>query len=411
MERIFKINKKSFGVSTAVIMLFFSIIAGGPSWFRLIDDVIPLILGIIWCVHFVSKKCGGKENKIFILLLSICAIGLASNLASGLARIMPIVLDLFSFLKMFFVYLGIYALLDGKQYLIARVVNTVSMFSKFFLIASFFFGLLNLFGVVQMYDKMRFGITNYHFIFGNASQFGILVGVAFAFVIYSKPKCVHFYEIIAMATLIFTMKGMALIIAAVYIAMLLVVKKRIKIWQLALVGVVLTFVLRYQIYTYLLDETAPRAILIRYGAVTANTYFPFGGGFATWASDAAGKYYSPLYSKYGLNTRNAFIYDYVGGTALDDAYLGMAIGQFGWLGTIILGLVFLMIGKKIFETNTSFDRAKYISIALFASFCGMAVMAGSVKGTPGQLMLLAIQIFCLINSENTGRINRYVESR
>ena len=405
MERVFKINIKSFWISTAIIMLFLSIISGAPSWFGLIDDAIPLIFGIIWCIHLVSKKRIGKERNLFILLLSICVIGLASNMVSGLARIIPIILDLYSFLKMFFVYLGIHALLDGKQCLTVRVVNTVSKFSKCFLITSFIFGLLNVVGVVRMYDNMRFGITNYHFIFGNASQFGVLVGVAFAFIIYSKPRCIHFYEFIAIATLVLTMKGMALIIAAVYVAMLLIVNKRIKLWQMILVGAVLAFVLRYQIYTYLLDETAPRAILIRYGAVTANTYFPFGGGFATWASDAAGKFYSPLYSRYGLNTRNAFIYDYVGGTALDDAYLGMAIGQFGWGGTIILGVVFWMIGEKLFKTRTSFDRSKYISIALFACFCGMAVMAGSIKGVPGQLMLLAIQIFCLMNSEELGRTN------
>lgn len=39
MKRIFKINKKSFCVSTAVIMLFLSIVPGAPSWFGLIDDV------------------------------------------------------------------------------------------------------------------------------------------------------------------------------------------------------------------------------------------------------------------------------------------------------------------------------------------------------------------------------------
>lgn len=403
MRRSFIINVKSFGVSAAIIMLFLSILSGGPSWFGLIDDVIPLVFGMIWCKHFLSKKHIEKENVLFVLLFIICVIGLLSNIFSGLAQAKPILLDLFSFLKMYFVYLGVYALLDGKQHLAAKVVSSVSKFGKFFLIVSFIFGVLNISGVVQMYDNMRFGITNYHFIFGNASQFGILVGVAFAFVIYSKPKYVHFYEIIAMATLVFTMKGMALIIAAVYIAMLLVVNKRIKIWQIALVGIVLLFILRYQIYTYLLDETAPRAILIKYGIVTANTYFPLGGGFATWGSDAAGKYYSPLYSRYGLNMRNAFIYDYAGGTALDDAYLGMAIGQFGWVATILLGIVFWMIGMKLFKTNTTYDRAKYISIGLFASFCGMAVMAGSVKGTPGQLILLAIQIFCFMNNENLGR--------
>lgn len=105
MKRIFKINKKSFCVSTAVIMLFLSIVPGAPSWFGLIDDVIPLIFGIIWCVHFVTQRRIGKERNLFILLLSVCAIGLVSNLISGLAKITPIVLDLFSFLKMFFVYL------------------------------------------------------------------------------------------------------------------------------------------------------------------------------------------------------------------------------------------------------------------------------------------------------------------
>ena len=165
MERVYKINIKSFWISTAIIMLFLSIISGAPSWFGLIDDAIPLIFGIIWCIHLVSKKRIGKERNIFILLLSICVIGLASNMVSGLARITPIILDLYSFLKMFFVYLGIHVLLEGKQYLTVRIVNAVSKFSKCFLITSFIFGLLNVVGMVRMYDDIRFGITNYHFIF------------------------------------------------------------------------------------------------------------------------------------------------------------------------------------------------------------------------------------------------------
>lgn len=398
-----KINIRTISVTISIIALFASVLPIGITWVRYIDDIVPLSFGIIWIYGLINKRKNKKGlYKIGFLLLAICAIGMVSNLVSSLAKPYPILIDMYSFLKIFFVYLGTYSLLGEKENVAEKVINHTAKFSGAFIIVGFIFGVLNFLGVVNMYDNLRFGIKTYHFIFSNASQYGVLVGVALAFVIYSKPKpkCLFLLEIMALATMIMTLKGMSLIIVAVYISMNLVAHRKVKIRQIVLVGMVLVFILRYQIYTYLLDATAPRAIFLRYGAITANKYFPLGSGFATWGSDAAGKYYSPLYYEYGLNNRNVFIYDYAGGTALDDAYLGMAIGQFGWIGTALLATIFAIIGKRLFLLQNGDEKSKFITFALFTSLCGMAVMTGSIKGTPGQLMMLCIQIYCIVTQSH-----------
>ena len=69
MERVFKINIKSFWISTAIIMLFLSIISGAPSWFGLIDDAIPLIFGIICCFQETYRK---RKKPFYITIVNMC---------------------------------------------------------------------------------------------------------------------------------------------------------------------------------------------------------------------------------------------------------------------------------------------------------------------------------------------------
>ena len=192
-----------------------------------------------------------------------------------------------------------------------------------------------------------------------------------------------------------TLKGMSLIIVAVYVALILLRAKRVKLWHVLAVGSVLIIVLGYQFSTYLLDSTAPRAILLRYGTVTANTYFPIGSGFGTYGSDIAGKHYSALYYRYGFASRSVLLYG--DRTALDDAYLAMIMGQFGWVATALMVYVFYQIGLKIIRFKITQSNEYYICLSLYACFIGMAIMAGSIKQSAGQLILFVIQLFFLRN--------------
>ncbi|MCI9008973.1 MAG: hypothetical protein HFI13_12785 [Lachnospiraceae bacterium] len=393
MKRM-NVRWNSILIIVCIVLLYISILSDNNIVCRLMDDIVPLYFGILWVRELptLSKK-NTAEIKVFLLLVLITILGLVSNLISGLAYSWTnILIDLFSFWKLYLVYMGTNAFMKVHKEILQYTICILGKLSKGFICFSFIFGLLNLVGIVSMAEEMeRYGYYPYRFIFKNASQFGVLLGISLAFILYNRSKKHLIYEILSVFTMMLTLKGMSLIIVVVYVLLRILHAKRIRIWQLCALGFSLGFTLRYQIYRYLLDETAPRAMLLKYGLVTAFRYFPFGSGFSTYGSDIAGRYYSPLYVLYGFSERKSL--QYLSVTALNDVYLGMAFGQFGFLGAIALLGILAIIGLPLLKLKTRDKSSMYITIALFACMCGMAVMAGSIKVAPGQLMMFAISVF------------------
>ena len=90
-----------------------------------------------------------------------------------------------------------------------------------------------------------------------------------------------------------------------------------------------------------MNVNAPRYLFFYYGGKTANTYFPLGSGFATFGSDQAARNYSRLYYQYGFNS--LFGMNTEDGSFLSDTFWPMAIGQFGWIGSILYILIYVRI--------------------------------------------------------------------
>lgn len=392
-----KINKGILILIISVLCLFLAP-WNGLCICSLLDDLVPLFFLSVWFFWLINY---GKKNSFlieFFLLLIICLIGVLSNYIAEInTSIKDIISDMYSFLKMFFVYLGAWAYFSKSEKYVKRIIETLCFLSKIYILIGFIFGILNITGIYVMSEQVRFGLNTFSFIYGNASQYGILIGVAMAFIIFNKEKYSLVYEIMGSLIMAFTLKGMSLIILAVYWGLIISRAKKIKLRYMFFLGALLAFVLRYQINTYLLDSYAPRSILLRYGAITANRYFPFGAGFGSYGSAVAAKHYSPLYVQYGFTSRRSLIYIEGEPTALMDTYFGMVLGQFGWIATVLLIIVFASIGMKLLKIKTTDYKSKNICIAFFACICGMAVMAGSLKGAVGQLMLLTISLFIAKN--------------
>ena len=389
-----RINRKSIIIFVLVLLLYASLIPSNPIGGYL-DDIVPLFFLVFWLCSLMRKE-KSKETIIFYCLVGICLIGLISNVISGISRtLIDIVLDMYSFLKLYFVYLGTKAFFEAKKRITETTIKYIASFAKLFILVGFFFGVLHHLGIISMGELERYGHTAYAFIFGNASQFGILVGVAVGFVILENPKDRKWYTLFGLVTLVMTLKGMALIIVGVYCSLYLLRTKKIKVWHLTIVGAVLVFLLRFQIYGYLLNSSAPRAVLLRYGVITANKFFPFGSGFATYGSDIAAKHYSPLYLQYGFATREVLTYGPE--STLNDVYLGMVFGEFGWLGAVLFIYIFYLIWKSIILAKNAENHSFMYTIALFACLSGMAIMAGSIKVAGGQLLVFAIQMFLCLN--------------
>lgn len=90
-----------------------------------------------------------------------------------------------------------------------------------------------------------------------------------------------------------------------------------------------------------LDLGLARAVLLHNAFEVANTNFPVGSGFGTYGSWASGLYYSPLYFSlemdrvYGLSPAK---YNFVA-----DTYWPMVLGQFGYVGVMLVGWILLDI--------------------------------------------------------------------
>ncbi len=367
------------------------------------DDFVALVFFLV--ILFKGKKIKRIERNIIILLFWMLLIAVVSNYAQGIVTAeIDMLNDAFCFLRMFFVYIGVTLLIQDNPERRERVIHDLSKVAKIFVVVSFVCGILTQLGFLGMYERIRFGIKCYTFIFQNASQYGVLVACALSMILFDNPKAKYSrsYEVMALAVLIMTGKGMSLIVVTVYLALLCANQFgfKLSLGSVFVCGILLAIVLRYQIITYLLEPTAPRAILLRYGLLTALRFFPLGSGLATFGSNIAAEHYSPLYVEYGFRGIKALAGNNALGTKLlNDVYLGMIFAEYGVIGTILFLAVLALIFLKIWKTKGVTDKQKNIVVSCFVSACGMVVMAGSLKNMTGELIFFVCAFFCNLCGE------------
>ena len=135
-----------------------------------LDDIIPLFFGIIWIKSLLEKnKYKTIEHNIFIILIVMSWIGIISNIISGInSRPKDIILDMYSFWKMFLVFLGSYAFYQKHPESQKKCVNYISKIARIFILIGFLFGILNILGIADMSEGIRYGIKKYSFIYQNS---------------------------------------------------------------------------------------------------------------------------------------------------------------------------------------------------------------------------------------------------
>ena len=187
-------NRRKVFISDLVILLmplllFLSMIKGVP-FASSMDEMAAGVgaLAIVW--GLTSSKCRKRILHDLHLVLGMVALALLSNLVNRVVTVPSYIMnDAFSFLRIFLIYLGTVAILEMFPRSTGRVIKTLGLFSKWLILISFVFGCLNFFGFVNMYNSTRYGIRNFSFIFGNASQFGVFAGTALAlYIIAGKSK-------------------------------------------------------------------------------------------------------------------------------------------------------------------------------------------------------------------------------
>jgi hypothetical protein len=250
---------------------------------------------------------------------------------------------------------------------------------------------------MAMYSEMRYGIPAYYFVFKNSGRYGIISALALLIIISltNDKRKILFYEIITLANMLLTTKGVVYIIFIMYLCLQFMFSKIEKNGKLSLKVALPTAIIAacasiYQISSYLLDEDAPRLLLIKYGFVTAKKYFPFGSGFATYGSAEAAKHYSKLYRIYGWTHKWSM--GIKNGVVLNDNYLATIIGETSYFGLILFLIQFLIIFRQVNEIKLPY-KSKALLLSLFIDMMVCFIATGITKSSIGMLVFIILGVY------------------
>ena len=384
-----KLNWKSFLLALLWIGCFLD---SRITYFSYMDEISTIIFTFF--VVYKGKYKSKEDKCIMTCLWLIAAIGFISNVSSGLIHnYFAIFVDFIWLLKVYVGYVGAKLLLKNNK-VRTYFIRGLYTLSTLFIVVSFACGLINLVVDIGMSDGVRYGIRSYCFVIGNSGHYGLMVSACLSIILASSKTGIinkKFLMIMGLICIAFTTKLMPIIVLVVYFILEIVNKKgKVKIYQWAIIGGLLVVAGSNQIDSYVKDLNHPRMRLVTYGFITLKEYFPLGSGFATYGSEMAKRFYSPLYYNYGFNNYYGLSQSQPG--ALNDNYLAMIAGQFGILGLVLFAVIMFSIFKSIQKTSFQQIEHKNMSLSLFASMVITSFMSGTFKSSTGLLVFMAIAL-------------------
>lgn len=396
-HKVIKFYPKALIISFFIFLLPLCFYLEGKISFQLVKywDEILTILSFLYCLYLSFKSKLFRTDAIIIISSFILiAIGVISNISSKITSdILSICIDIIALLKIMVPFIAArYLAIQDKN---KNIIKYLLAISKLFIISAFICGTISLFTDIGMAGTKRYGIPAFYFIFSNQGRLGFIIAACLLIVIMAeKNKKKHiFYEIMAIAVMVYTTKGTIYIIFIVYFVLLIMWRRRYKLSfgnaLFASISVILASTL--QIRDYLLDTESPRMQFIKYGFVTANNYFPLGSGFSTYGSAEAGKSYSPLYYLYGFDKQWGLSPEY--DMFLNDCYLGMIVGQFGYIGTILFILIVVMMFIPLNKCNTENKKEKALAFGIFFALIISCIGSAIIKSSIGVLCFIVLGLF------------------
>jgi len=146
-----------------------------------------------------------------------------------------------------------------------------------------------------------------------------------------------------------------------------------------------------------------RAALYYFSTDIFKDYFPFGSGFATYATFASGKYYSHIYNDYGMDAMHGLTArqpDFIA-----DTYYP-ALAQFGVVGAILFFTFWGVLTKKVVK---SFDKSNMkdftINILIVLFFLIECTSDATITHNRGLFMMMLLAL-SMNSQRKTCRIER-----
>lgn len=405
-----KVKLKFNVYSALIIILFLSLILAELFASRSYLDEVIGILSAFYLLFFRNRM--EKRDVITIVLLAVVSIyGLISNTVSGLtSNYFSIFVDVLAESKVLLSYFAVkYFLNDSEK---QSIIELLTGISALFTIASFICGIISLFKDIGMSGLERYGIRSFHFIFDMEHQFMAVYMFIFA-VLVCNTRMKHgtkvLFYIMAMISMILTTKAPPILFSIIFVGLSFYFRKHKKLstW-IIIIGIIMVIIVgQYQIHEYLLNEDSPRHLFIKYAIKTANNYFPFGSGFATYGSDQAARVYSRLYYQYGFNKLNGMNPD--NPAFLSDTFWPMAIGQFGWVGSILYAIVYLRVFLTLNNDKFSNEKRAFV-YACYLQYMIHAIGSAILSSSAGMIGFMGLALVTELDEsqEKSGRLKIHI---
>lgn len=350
-----KISLSSVWKGTFVLLLFqMALIYNlGDSFFASVisylDEVLSVVCLMYIVFHVPRKKDFSKNERIFCsTALIIFFIGVVSSIVHMSNEFFPIIIDALNCNK-FIVIMIATIIYSKRKNSLFKVLPALNSFVKFCSYTMAILAVSNIFLNIFPTHGYRLFLPVQKLFFEHPNDlacFGLICAIV---LLYNSRNHNNDLCMVAITVLIITTMRIRLVacILVIWVVYLYFVKMKMKsklLLGLAIFAVAM-LVGYEQIMNYYGNSAETRTIVTITSFQLANKYFPLGLGFASYGTNMARAYYSPIYEVlgftriWGLNAEND--------TFLTDQFWPAVIGQFGWIGLILFIIMIIYLYKII----------------------------------------------------------------
>lgn len=343
---------------------------------RYLDEFIT-----IWALAILLMTKGISINlyfrRMFVMLVLIVVVGLVGgNFVSKIQmEAAPILNDIGNCTKVFITFMGSYTFfknMNVRTY--CKFLKQTRIFLDYIVLIAMLLYFANFFINFGMFSEVRVGIPSYKFIYNGPAIFSNVLYLAIPLLImYIRYEGNSRKNILLLVGFLFlwilTLRTRAFLFVIIFLFMfwwIVLKRKTLKINFITVsmgIGVFILVCLD-QIRFYIGEDGTARAALLLGGVQTMVDYFPFGAGFSTFGTDAAAKYYSPLYEDYGFNSIYGLSPEEY--TFASDSFWPAIIGEFGAVGLLLY--IILICNLFVFILRLCKCNRYYSLMGIFICF-------------------------------------------
>lgn len=353
--------REAFQVALLVILIVSPMLDGSFKVFSYADELAAILLAG-WGLFRKDKIAlnSGERIGIFAIVL-LLVLGFTSNFVTGYQQSgLAIAVDAFTCFIVFAAYYGALQVIHDEK----RVLSLSIGVAKLLIVTALFGYALHLLGVVPMGSDRHFmGVPCYQFVFGHTTELAAYC-VGISTLLMTDARKNKIWIVLGILLLLSTMRikavGIAFVIGFFLLRGLMMggdKKPAALLYLILVVGILLLGADQLQFYFG--DTTSARYLLQSTSMQIAQSLFPFGSGFGTYASYMSGEYYSPLYYLYGLSGVYGLSPDYH--AFVSDSFWPTVIGQFGFSGLALFTLLIV----TFFYSFVSRSRSHQVPVGAY----------------------------------------------